>query len=594
MMAGNVMSFSLVKDSNGDLYLYHNDEGHHSGMHRWKISGMNTISEQVIPVSLSSQHHGLRGEYHNGPDLNNFHMVTERLDPQVQFNTAPAGTEITNTDSFSVRWKGFVVPTVSGNYSFYTSVEKGVRLWLDGKRVTDQWGNSNQAEFTSTPVYLEAGKRTAIRMEINGGNHTSLSWSAPGISKQIIPAANLLPTNDAEEEGVDLLEGLDYYYILQNGLYGWTRGPANEDQTNLYGQWWNVKTGYQTYDPFRSADVYVNFRNASGTYHVSRDLGDHDSLLLWKLSGNMNWFSNEENTPEGGMYLEVLDADQKIITRFHTTILYGADNLVSIYANNQLLVQGPATTIQRILRVSQPIEITMIDYEATFRYGPYAPISVNVVDPQSNWRAPKTMRLQFWSNGSYRERTVDIERMRFYTVPLNELLPVKFLQLSAARESNKVMVYWETNCPLSTHHFVVERSEDGNHFSPIGSVDAVDHSGNCRFQFPDTSPPTSDTYYRIRQVGADSSFSYSQVVSVNGIMGGLRIYPNPARDKVWIEHPAGGVLSVFAADGRLMKTMVQDESSFQYILSVGNLAPGSYFVKFRKNNFTQVKAFVVN
>ena len=43
-----------------------------------------------------------------------------------------------------------------------------------------------------------------------------------------------------------------------------------------------------------------------------------------------------------------------------------------------------------------------------------------------------------------------------------------------------------------------------------------------------------------------------------------------------------------------MKTMVQDESSFQYILSVGNLAPGSYFVKFRKNNFTQVKAFVVN
>ena len=204
------------------------------------------------------------------------------------------------------------------------------------------------------------------------------------------------------------------------------------------------------------------------------------------------------------------------------------------------------------------------------------------------------MRLQFWSNGSYRERTVDIERMRFYTVPLNELLPTQFLQLSAARELNKVLVQWETNCPLSTHHFVIERSEDGNHFSPIGSVSAVDHSGNCRFQFPDTSPPTSETYYRIRQVAADSSFSYSQVVSVHGILGGLRIYPNPARDKVWIEHPAGGVLRVFAADGRLIKSMVQDERASQYILSVQNLAPGSYFLKYQKNNFTQVKAFVIN
>lgn len=53
MMAGNVFSANIVKDSNGDLYLYHNDESHHSAIHRWKISGLNTIQEQTVHLSIA-------------------------------------------------------------------------------------------------------------------------------------------------------------------------------------------------------------------------------------------------------------------------------------------------------------------------------------------------------------------------------------------------------------------------------------------------------------------------------------------------------------------------------------------------------------
>ena len=52
MMAGNAFSPSLVKvDSN--YYLYHNDESYHGGVHRWKISGLNTIQEQSISLTDS-------------------------------------------------------------------------------------------------------------------------------------------------------------------------------------------------------------------------------------------------------------------------------------------------------------------------------------------------------------------------------------------------------------------------------------------------------------------------------------------------------------------------------------------------------------
>lgn len=56
-MAGNSFAMTLITDesSGGDrAYLYHNDEGFHSALHRWSISGLNSVREQTIPITLSS------------------------------------------------------------------------------------------------------------------------------------------------------------------------------------------------------------------------------------------------------------------------------------------------------------------------------------------------------------------------------------------------------------------------------------------------------------------------------------------------------------------------------------------------------------
>lgn len=51
-MAGNILTGSIV-EVNGNLYLTHNDEGHHSGVHVWKISNLASINEQTVPLSLA-------------------------------------------------------------------------------------------------------------------------------------------------------------------------------------------------------------------------------------------------------------------------------------------------------------------------------------------------------------------------------------------------------------------------------------------------------------------------------------------------------------------------------------------------------------
>ncbi|MCX6214526.1 RICIN domain-containing protein [Spirosoma sp.] len=54
-MAGNVYYGTVVKGTDGNVYLYHAEEAGWSGIHRWKINGLNTIQEQIIPLqSLST------------------------------------------------------------------------------------------------------------------------------------------------------------------------------------------------------------------------------------------------------------------------------------------------------------------------------------------------------------------------------------------------------------------------------------------------------------------------------------------------------------------------------------------------------------
>ncbi|MFL5787413.1 MAG: hypothetical protein ACJ748_05130, partial [Flavisolibacter sp.] len=53
MMAGNSFAFQVVQYKN-DIYLYHCDESYHSGIHRWKISNLTSIHEDIIPIHLTS------------------------------------------------------------------------------------------------------------------------------------------------------------------------------------------------------------------------------------------------------------------------------------------------------------------------------------------------------------------------------------------------------------------------------------------------------------------------------------------------------------------------------------------------------------
>jgi hypothetical protein len=135
---------------------------------------------------------GLKGEYFGAADLTV--PLMSRLDAAVNFDWllgAPA-TGIP-ADGFSARWSGAVTPRFTESYTFYATSDDGVRLWVNGVLIADNWSDHAPAEVSGS-IKLVAGALCDIKMEYyerTGGAQAQLRWSSPSLPKEVIPSTCL-------------------------------------------------------------------------------------------------------------------------------------------------------------------------------------------------------------------------------------------------------------------------------------------------------------------------------------------------------------------------------------------------------------------
>src|SRR5262245_61609888 len=88
---------------------------------------------------------GILGEYYDNPNLSGTPAFTRR-DVRIDFDwqgRAPGGSNSADyrrvgADNFSVRWTGQLIPRFSETYTFRTTSDDGVRLWIKQAN-TDSW-----------------------------------------------------------------------------------------------------------------------------------------------------------------------------------------------------------------------------------------------------------------------------------------------------------------------------------------------------------------------------------------------------------------------------------------------------------------------
>jgi len=423
MMAGNAMAASVVKDADGNMYLYHNDEGTHSGVHRWKISNMGSVAEQVIKVTLANTKHGLLAEYFKSPDLDNLNLTYVGVNPLAAFGVKQIPSQANSNNKgelMSVRLSGYLRPASAASYTFTTNNPDNMRVWIGDKLVADNWaGKANQ----SKPIALNGDTSYPIKIEFKqsaGVQGFTLLWSANGQAATAIPTEMLWPAELPQQaNAVDLLAGLPFDGILEDGLYGWERGKSAEDYTNRYGQFLTVLTNKRVYNKRSSPDLFASFRQGNSIKTVTRNLGNNKPLNQWKINAVVNFEGNSANDDtdltekgSGGSFLEVLDNTGKVITRifFHADKSTDASQL---YANNQVIINTNSAGINKVMRTSQPLSIQVEKGICTFQYGSYPVVKAPVFDPASRWTQPKTFRVYFWCKTRNLSRAIDIENMSY-------------------------------------------------------------------------------------------------------------------------------------------------------------------------------------
>ena len=142
-------------------------------------------------------------------------------------------------DGFSVRWLGEIEALYSEAYTFITGADDGIRVYLNGELIIDDWADHNRAETTSDPVQLVAGQRYPIVVEgyENGGEaEWQLYWQSPSTTREGVPQRVLYPAVKAQDYPASKPIPADGA-VFKDTWVGmeWTAGPAAVSHDVYFG-----------------------------------------------------------------------------------------------------------------------------------------------------------------------------------------------------------------------------------------------------------------------------------------------------------------------------------------------------------------------
>ncbi len=155
-------------------------------------AGASLTDVSVVPVPASmlrapNDEAGLKAEFFGNRNLEGAPILT-RIDKEVDFDwgTGSPAPGVVPVDEFSARWTGKLVPAVSGKYRFGAIADDGVRIYLDGKLIAEDW-TQHAPTTVSGEVNLEAGRTYDLKMEYYEakiGAVAKLAWQPPTTNTQ--------------------------------------------------------------------------------------------------------------------------------------------------------------------------------------------------------------------------------------------------------------------------------------------------------------------------------------------------------------------------------------------------------------------------
>ena len=164
-------------------------------------------------------------------------------DSKIDFNWGDGTPGVgTGENNFCIRWIGTIRPPSDGSYTFSTCSDDGVRLWIDNKKIIDNWTDHSAAWNYSDSLSLKKDKQIQVVLEFyeNGGDAViSLYWTPPGGSHQAIPSQYLYPVPSPEASKFPVFfqhstgNYSGWHLTLDKGDYSFSSGDFNDNLSQI-------------------------------------------------------------------------------------------------------------------------------------------------------------------------------------------------------------------------------------------------------------------------------------------------------------------------------------------------------------------------
>lgn len=186
-------------------------------------------------------------------------------------------------------------------------------------------------------------------------------------------------------------------------------------------------------------------------------------------------------------------------------------------------------------------------------------------------------------------------------------MPVKLIRFSGERlDETQVKLTWETSEEINNDYFGIQRSlNPALGFETIASVKGTGTSDRpVTYQTIDPNTYAEYTYYRLKQVDLDGTFTYSQIIAIKGGLPFLSVkpFPNPSQQRN-VQFQVAGLqateqLSVmlYDAQGRVVyqtENGVLDLKQQLVMPTLSGLQPGRYYVKIKTSNQQATTSFIM-
>lgn len=252
---------------------------------------------QAVPATmLFTQDEGRGGltvHYYRGENFGD--LIFTAPDPVANFSGSNAWPANLPQEPLSVRYRGYLIPDVEGDYTFFAAAEGGMRLRVDDELLADTI-TTRSGELRTVRIHLEAHRRRKLEFEYvqdTSPTKIQLQWSLP----------QPVPTLSWRSEAAD---AIDYYFLYGPELdqvidgYRHLTRPAPLFPKWMWGLW-------QSRERYRSQQELIDVVQEYRRLHIPLDVIVQD----WHYWDPAPWGSHSfdpERYPDPGKMVQDLHA----------------------------------------------------------------------------------------------------------------------------------------------------------------------------------------------------------------------------------------------------------------------------------------------